>query len=1277
MNFKQLLIIIFSPLVLCGQQTQFRSIRVKEGLSNNYVNDIAQDKTGYIWVGTRMGLNRYNGAQVKNYFNDSSDSTSLPFNSILSLFVAEDNTLWVGAYGSKVASYDLRTELFTSYPFEDNEESKDLDVFDIFSDEAGSVCLSTRLGVYSLQGGIFEKDQNAKNMQARRRDSLDTGDGIWLATNSGLRCISKSGNATTFSTENTPELQTNAFQSVFRDKDGNLWFGTHGGGLVQMRHQKETLQYLSGKNIPLRNPIISNFFKDDAGKLWVATDGGGISVFDEHFNILKQIDAPGYPKSNSVLEFALDEDGWLWAAGWETGVFAIRTDNYQVKSFLRNFEKRGISNKVKSVAIKGDTVYCGTYGDGVVLINRKTGDIVSHHIDPKRSSLKSQLLINDIFIDSEGDIWIGSTRGLYEYRNNVMQYFPTDTTDPYNTDKKMIWSLCEGDNTDLLLTTVAGAYRLDKKMGRISKMDFGVKTDFNLKFTFRDDRNHYWLGASDNLSMVNDDSSFVSIKLSQADRSIDIFNPGAIYQDPQSYLYVGTQDGFYRFHPDSIDSDAKAPEIIFETFKIKYADVKPGKTTNLKDHINETSQIELNYDDFPISFSFASIDYNPQTAIKFAYKLLGIDSTWMTIEGNKELIFHNLTPGQYTLQLRNTNKYGKWSEEMRELRISIEPPYWQQWWFRLVILALILSSLLVIYRARVRRMRDRQIELIREVDRKTLALQTQNKEIREQKEKLEIQADVLQEKLLELHDQKEELGILNTELSEQSAELSSLNKQLTNVISSKNKLLSIIAHDVKNPFTSILLAAQQLVDSNKTVASKETKKHSEFILSASKNVHSILSNLLDWAMSQSGLLSYSPVNINIGELLQSVGDNNKIFAAQKNIHIAVSCENDLWCYADEQMMRVVVRNLIQNSVKFTNDGGTISIRCADDGAMVHIEIVDTGIGMDEVTIKNLFEVNSLVSDRGTSDEEGHGLGLLVVKEFIVRNNGHIEVKSKKNKGSNFIITLPKALSGKMSKPEKHIAENVVLNKRNSKNNTSTIVVVEDNDKLREQLASGLSSYFEVIACKNATEAIEECKKSTVHLMVSDIVMGDIDGISLCKTIKNELGLNIPIILITGVDDPDVQTNAYNNGADAFIRKPFEFTLLLARIQNLLSSQKDHWNKGFELIKKLKPQDEIFLENLKKEVELGIPDPEFSVESLALKLGTSRTNLFRKTKSCVGLSPNDFIRYARLDVAAKLLKEKKYRITEVAYMVGFSDAQYFSNSFSKRYGMSPSDYKCKH
>lgn len=1272
-TFGILLFSILAPLLFIGQQINFQSYTLENGLTDNYIESIAQDKKGYLWFASRNGLNRFNGTEFRNFLSDVNDPCSLPFNYIVKIFVDDNNILWLSSYGSNIASYNPETECFKLYSFEEKANSTDLPIIDIFYNQKHQISLFTGSEIYILQDTLFRLSPNAVYEKKQSSDSLKIGNIQWEISSRGIE-REKDGKTDIYHSGNTAEITSNAFSVLFKDREDNLWFGSHGGGIIKVDAQTDHLRYFSKKKLQIENNIITDFFIDSDRKLWVATDGGGISVFDENFKHIQQINVPDYKINNSVLDICTDSDGTIWAAGWNSGLFKINSQTYEIVSYKSIFEKKGLTNNLKSVATKGDTVFCGSYGSGLILFNKRNKELISFNM-PGKGFLLSQPYINTVICDSSQNIWVGTNRGLYQYSQNKMRLFPIDTLDSLNNDKKVIMHISESRQNSLYLSTPHQLYIFDKANTKISKYKSNIAEPYSVKFAMQDEHKNLWMGSYDKLYRIDSAGNQSSIKLTKSAFTVDIFNKGAIYES-RGAMYIGTQKGFYVLQKDSLNIRCQAPPIHFESISIKNKTLLPRTSQKLSRHIDQLQELELLYNDFPLSLDFASVYFNEPEAIQYSYRFQHEETSWTAVKGNS-ILFNNIAPGTYMLELRNTNKYGIWSNDARKLKIIIAPPFWQEWWFRSSALTLIAILLYLLYRLRVRQLNEQKIKLQHEVEKQTSQLRSKNKAIEEQKQQIEDQADNLQEKLLVLHDQKEDLVALNTELSEQSKNLIETNSQLNSAVKTKNKLLSIIGHDIKNPFSVILMTAKHLVQ-YKTDNAELNAQH-KVVYRASKNVYSILTNLLDWSLTQSGLISYNPSNINCKRFMLEVIENNKEYSDQKDITISLSCEENICCYADKQMIGIAIRNLLQNSVKFTPEGGRISILCSrKDDSMLTIEIIDTGIGMDSKLANSLFELNTVISEKGTHGEEGRGLGLLVVNEFVGLNKGSIDVTSTKNKGTKFTISLPLGEEENSHQPIKKITQKNALAEHSIPNNEIQILLVEDNKSLREQLSKNISEHYIVTECDNAFDAIEKCKTTKVDLIVSDIIMENMDGISLCRTVKTKLQLNIPVILITGADDSQIQVDAYKTGADAFIKKPFEFDVLLARMQNLIQNIEKSSAVNFNLSNiNLKQQDEQFFERLKHEVELGIPDPSFSVEMLAEKLLTSRASLFRKTKKILGISPSEYIQLARLQIASKMLKTEDIRISEIAYMIGFSDPQYFSNCFSKHFGTTPTNYRSKH
>ncbi|MBK8806032.1 MAG: hypothetical protein IPO21_05025 [Bacteroidales bacterium] len=644
-------IYLLISIQVAAQSFKFVSYTTKDGLSNNYVENVVQDKTGYLWVATRVGLNRFNGTEFKQYFTYPNDSTSLPFNNVLSLFVDNDNILWLGGYGSMIASFDNTTQIFTLHPIENTPNSHDLDISAIFSNNKNEICISTGNGVFVLRQGIFVHD-STQIPQSNVQTKIIAANGTqWLASQKGIIFIKQSGESVLFNTDNTPEIKSNSIKLIFKDRDNNVWFGTHSGGLIKHSLTAENLQFYSSQNIQIKNNISTGFCADLNNKLFIASDGGGVSVIENN-KVVKHIDISSPNSTNSVLDILIDEKNTLWMASWNTGVFSMNDKTQKLQSYSNNFLDNGIANNVKTIATLGDTLFCGTYSDGLVLLNKNNGSIRAYNSSPHSAFLKTPAYINDILAASDETIWVASTRGLFRYKDGVLSQYLLDTSASYKSEKLMVWALNEGSNGTVYAATAYKAYAINKQTDRATELELGITPPYDVKMILEDSKKRIWLGVHDNLFVCKPDGSVSSMKLTQSDFPIDIFNADAIYQAPDEYMYIGTQEGYYSFIPDSLNFNQKAPEIILETFKLKSIAQIPGKSSIIKKHINQVETIVLNHNDFPISFTFSAINFNHQTAIKYAYMLEGIDSKWTTLNGKNELTFHSLQPGTYRLKLK-------------------------------------------------------------------------------------------------------------------------------------------------------------------------------------------------------------------------------------------------------------------------------------------------------------------------------------------------------------------------------------------------------------------------------------------------------------------------------------------------------------------------------------------------------------------------------------------------------------------------------------------------
>lgn len=1213
-----------------------RSYTTKNGLSDNFVNSVVQDSSGYIWIGTNTGLNRFDGTNFKSFFHDQADSSSLPFNHINTVYIDQFNTLWLGSNYGKLASYNFANNNFTHYQLSLPDTNKYADIHFFFEAPNKKLYAKTNQGYFLFHGKSFHKydnDLHYDDSQTLRHSWNFVCNKTIIHRVNGLFEIDNSNCSGT--------VEDAIHENMFRDKYGNYWGGSFGNGLIQIAPMNKYLFHYSEKNTPFfTNDILK--ITEYKNQIWVASIKRGITAYDKHMKQTAYI-------NKSVKDFEIDNDGRIWCVGWDEALFSIDSKTYECRSLKSAFSKESLALNFWSIGICGDTIFCGTFGEGLLLYNKKTGSITSYKNSPQ-SKLKTQEYIYDICVDRSKKIWIGTGNGLFRYADGKLCRIKIPHKETSSKSSETFISIREQSGSKLCLLTLDGAYSYETETGQAHDFSELIqKQKITPKQFFPDKNGCYWIASFDKLYKISEYRKILDIiKLTDSKQPIDYFFPRATFVSDSSYILLGTQGGIYKLNADSINFDVAPPSLLIERVQFN------GKTI---EHVNPKF-ITLNHDQFPLNIKLSSIDFTPVKPVAYQYRTSGSDSAWQKVAGD-ELSFIQLTDGTHFIEIRNCNKYGNFSKTATRISIQVLPPWWRTGWFRVIIAASIILLMALVFKYRLGLIQRQKRKLEIEVAKQTKRLQNQNSEIQRQKTLLEEQTEELQVNLLELHNQNNSLETLYTELSQKSDALIKKNKELSEANETKNKLFSIIGHDIKNPFTVLIQLTENL--KGNTLPSNELKHTHQKLHNIALNIFSITHNLMNWARSQSKTISCSPCNIDINSLLEEETDNRSFEADQKSIRIIKDFKPSLSCFADSDMVRIIIRNLLHNAIKFTPNGGSVFIKSTNDKKNARIEITDTGIGMDAKTLANVFSIKS-ISSENTGNNKGTGFGLLTVKNLLDLNNGAIKIKSNPNKGSSFIIHLP-AIQVRVPQ-----AQNPTKKK-------SHIVIVEDNDNLREHLAHSLTTFYKVSEFSKPQFFISELEtgKLSPDIILSDIAMDKMDGLSLCNYIKSAHQRKIPVIIMTGIDSPEYQQESYATGADSFLKKPFSFETLHSRIENLLSAYTVHYVKTQIKGGDSRTEDEKLVEKLKRTIENNIDNPELTVEMLAENLKVSRIKLYRKTKELTGLSPSEYIQNTRMYAASVLLKTKQYKISEVAYMVGFSDPLYFSKSFSKHFKLSPTEY----
>lgn len=1244
-----LAILCLTAFQVLGGPLSIRTYTTADGLSDNYINAIDQDKAGNLWIATYMGLNRFDGLEFKSYFHNKDIPGGLPFNVISCMKIDKNGLIYLGSFYGQASCFNPTEEEFKTLHIDFKDTARYTDFRQIDISEDGTVFYKATDGIYYLKDSmivLFEGTLPAdlfkpQNVAATRHCT-------WTAKGYCIEQETHNGELNTFTTNNNKALISDIILISYVDNHENIWFGGYGCGLIQVQEPIGEIKHISNRNIPTIGNDVIKIFKDYKSRLWVATNSKGLSLLDSTYRTLAQY-------SNNLLGYK--QDGQiLWCVGWANAVYSFNLETLQYNSYKPLFEKEGLCTNIYSIEIKGDTIFCGTFGDGLILLNKRTNEIISHKTTAIPNNLDCQHFIYSLLLDSCNNLWVGSGKGLYTYHNFQLSLVSEPNKKAQEAGDFTYNSIAQGRNGLILITTLNRALLLNTETMEIEDVLHKFPNEHIIpRQFFQDNTGHYWIASFNNLYRISNDlNSLEKMKLTNGNTPTDYFFQNSSYID-SNHIYLGSKGGV---HVLPISGDF---------FRVAPPNMHVEVAKNYKgEHVQQLNNVwQVNYNDFPLNISFSSIMFNSDRTVEYEYKIEGITNGWLPLNKNK-LTLHKIQSGKYTLLIKNTNQYGVFSGEPTAVAITVHPPFWQTLWFKVSIVILAVGFIVIAFLRRIRREKKQKQLLQMQVNEKTAELRNTNLAILAQKKQLEDQSEELQVSILNLNAQKNELEILNDELKEQSGMLTETNQRLTEANEAKNKLFSIIAHDIKNPFTVILNASKDLVDNGSTASAKRLAKTYRQLHDTSESVFGILQNLLNWSRTQSNNISYSPSEIEAESILEDAKNEILFSARDKSINIHTHIDEGCICFADEQMLRIVFRNILHNAVKFTPENGNISVVCKPEADFISISINDTGIGMEPETLQTLFSLKK-TGELKKGNSEGTGFGLLIVKDFLKINNGDISVVSKKGAGSKFIIKLPRAKqdNNNLRKREKTVIT--------TQNELQTLVLVEDNENLREQLKDNLSDMFNVQDFPQAQEALQYVQMNRTGIVLTDIMLGGLDGLMLCKSIKEFSKNSIPVVIMTGVDNTQKQSESYHAGADAFLQKPFTFEVLHACLLNQLSKyeiEKPVANKEIAL----NPYGEdAFISKFKQEIQKELDNPDFSIEELSNTLGLSRVNLYRKTKKSLGISPSEYMNLTRLQTAAEILKTQQYRVSEVAYMVGFSDPYYFSKSFSKHFGVSPSEY----
>ncbi|MBK8805902.1 MAG: response regulator [Bacteroidales bacterium] len=934
-------------------------------------------------------------------------------------------------------------------------------------------------------------------------------------------------------------------------------------------------------------------------------------------------------------------------------------------------------NQVKDIELIGEKLYIATYGDGINIYDVYKNQFTNHLNNKQLSDiLYAPLFGNQIYRDVQNRIWVASIRGLYLIDDNKVKTFVYSPSDSASINSNHVVTIYQDKKKQIWIGTKKGLNLYDEVSGKFLNMNQMSRLPEDVKAILEDKKGNLWISSNIGITKFNP-VSLETVQFTEADGlQANEFHERSCLLTKSGKMYFGGINGFSAFFPEDIEVSNTESVPYLTELRVLNQIIKPNdKTGILNKNIMFCDEITLPYNKSTFTIEFSSIDESHAQRLKYAYKMENLDKSWTYVEDNNKAYFTNLDPGVYYFKVKAASGSLKNSNQIRMLKVTITPPIWAQFWFKVFAFVIITLAVFYYVQRKIWRLEKMKKELAKDVRERTF-------EIELQKDQLEDLADKLQFQNLTLREHQEQLQETFSELKIQSDELKIANSELKKINETKNKLFSLIAHDLKGPIGSIKSFSSLLVSDYKDLDDDEIVDYLEIIQDSSHASVEMFENLLEWARSQTETVQFKPEAVNLKEIISNVIEFQNLTASNKSIQIVDRVGKNIWFYADKNMLLTILRNLISNSIKFTNEGGAITIQSDETDTEILISVKDTGIGMTDKRINSILNKEDQHSSLGTEGEKGVGLGLTICKEFLQIHGGKILIESELGMGTTIIAVLPnKKVESKdfVTFPDAVESNDIDLQQNASILKDKLLLIIDDNANSRHAIKHSLKNKCEIIEAKNGLQGIELAKEKMPDCIISDIIMPEKTGIELCRELKADKFTNfIPIILLTSSKEEIHKRDAYTAGADEFITKPFNPEMLESRIINLLIKQENIKKMIRESISLEEESlnstiNNEFLQKVHDIANLHINDSEFSIEFLASQLGYSRYQFFRKFKAIVGQTPVEYILNYRLQKAEILLRKGKLRVSEIAYETGFSNPKYFATTFRKKYGMTPSEY----
>lgn len=1030
--------------------------------------------------------------------------------------------------------------------------------------------------------------------------------------------------------------------------DSTMLAGVDGQGLWEINSNSYSVVNIYKENSDDPNSIRGNgvydIYRDKTGRVWVCTYSGGVSYFNQKPSFIRQfthqtrdVNSLVNNDVNDVLE---DSKGNLWFAT-NNGISRRDVASGQWRSFYHNKEEQAQVFLSLCEDVSGN-IWAGTYASGVYVFDGTSGREVAHYSGEGENPPFRNIFVFDIIRDKNDNIWIAGMNGdvvCYNHQEGTFTNYgpnPVSVIKEFSSDKMILgcpYGISELNRQSGSVKILANGYLVQDLVvienriwmatigdglacyniysNRVDKytMEHGLPSNYVNSILY--DNGYLWLGTENGICKFNPEDKTVETFAEVGVLSKVSFNRSAYFKRTNGEIIWGTNKGAILFHPDSILQTNPQGKIFIQDVRVLGRSLRTGVGQELDSPVDSMLTLRLKHHHHTLSLEMLPLGMT--FGAKFSWILEDIDSEWSRPVNNRSLTYTNLPTGSYQLKIRMYDNSLSQIVDERVINIIKTPPFWETWWFLLIVSTVLLSVFYFSLKY--------YINLIKQLH---------------SEEKIRFFANTA-------HDMRTSLTLIKAPIEEISQEQG---------LSDKGKYYLNLAKEQADRLTNVVT---QLMDFQKADIGKE-----------------------QLALTRIELVSLVQYRI---MMFQSVASANKV-----KLKFSTSVR-ECFSLVDESMIEKVVDNLISNAIKYSNAGGEVEVTFSIQDHHWKLEVKDYGIGISKEAQKQLFKEFYRGENAVNSKIVGSGIGLLIAKKYITLHEGTIECISQLNSGTSFVVSVPVKETDEEpveiridSRADTVVQQPGELWHEEESDKAFTVLIVEDNDDLRRFLQQTLQSEYNIILASDGEEAWEVVKEAMPDLMVSDVMMPRMDGFELCRLVKSNYETShIPVVLLTALSDKTEQLRGFGLGADAYLTKPFDTGLLKQRVRSIINNRIAIREKAMKLF--VGSDSEPILSNelndqfVKKALEVvkeNISNPDFNKELFASAMNVSASLLYKKIKSLTDQSPSDFIKAIRLTHSVELLKTRKYSITEVGELCGFSTVGYFSTVFKKHFGKSPSE-----